>query len=216
VVLGFRYQGFGLPGQAVTITPREQLLIRGGVAMVVWTALGVLLVFALELIHRRMADSSPSPRLRRVVDLGFGAAAVVSLLLLRVWWPLLALGAVVLVAASIRWRSRPVVRFLVCALAVGVVAVAYEADRLRFIVEQTCVDTRNRQGSECGLLIGQTDRGIYLGRLATDDRPSELVFVPAPRVERASTVKRDARVIAPEARARRRPIRSRLLSLDIR
>jgi hypothetical protein len=214
VVLGFRYEGFGLSSHTVTVTPREQLLLRGGVAMTVWTVLGLILVLALETASRRL-NGSFSAVTYRAVALGLAAVAVVLLLVLHVWWPLLAVGAVGVAFVTSRWRSRPVVRFLACAVAVGAVAVAYEADRLRFIVERTCVDYSRPSGRVCGILIGQTDRGIYLGETARQDR-SSLILVPANRVQWSTTVRTRAAVIESQARARRRPIRSRLLHLDIR
>jgi hypothetical protein len=240
--LSLRYEGFGLPGQqAAALTPREVLLAAGLRTLVLWAAIGVALILAL----RALPDGAVQTVARRLRTrwglLAVAALAVALLLVLKVWWPLAALGALLaIVLASVHWRSHPVRRVLVSALSIGLVAISYEADRISYLVEWTCVraaTTSAASGADaaaaasahqngarrvCGTLIGQQDRGFYLGVPGTADRseqgagPYRLVFIPATVVEEAYSDKRLARVIPSSAEARREPLRSRLSDIRVR
>lgn len=220
VVLGFRYAGLGLSAQALGVTAREQLLVRGGVAMVLWATLGLILVACLEPVRRRVLKDDHEPRAgwtsaRRMTRLAAAAIALPMVLTLNVWWPLVALATIVATIETMRLRGAA--RLVVCAVAVGAVAAAYEADRLRYIVERTAVEYADPPGSVRGILIGQTDRGIYVVRINRRDSSSQLVFVPADRVQKARIAKAPVNVIESERRARRAPIRKRLIDwLDLR
>jgi hypothetical protein len=236
--LSMRYAGFGLPGnQAATLTPREDLLAAGLRTLAVWALLGVALVLALRALPdgfvRVLGDRLSRPW-------GLVLAAVVALVLflvLRVWWPLATYGAVLaILLASRHWGTRPLARLLMSVLAVALVAVAYEADRISYLVEWTCVDVARASAVDaaagspvaagtrqrvCGTLIGQSDRGFYLG-LRTRSHPtgkrampSRVGFIPAARVQAAYTEKRPARATANHAADRREPLRSRLWDIRV-
>ncbi len=226
--LSIRYDGFGLPGnQAAAQTPREMLLAAGLRTLVVWTLVGAALVLALV----RVPDAMPPAVTRRLRKRrGQTAAAVVAvvlLLVLRVWWPLAAFAAVLMIVlVTVRWRQRPVARALVGVAAVALVAVAYEADRLTYVVERTCV-TRAVTGDPvptapvCGTLVAQLDRGFYLGvplpaRGEERTEPQALVYIPADRVQEAVSSKQQVSVTTSQAEARRERLLSRLFGLRVR
>jgi hypothetical protein len=234
VVLSLRYDGFGLTGQqGVAYTSREVLLFHGARSLFIWALLGAALVLSL----RALADDTPKAieaRLRtRWGLLGVSALALGLFLALRVWWPLAGLGAVLaILLAEARWPDRPLARFLASASAVALVAVAYEADRITYQLDWTCVDiaadAEGGRASErsCGILIGQTDRGYYIGQPQSSSSLSEapfepdsryrLVFIPADRVAEAHAEKQKARVIRDNANSRREWLLSRLWDIEIR
>lgn len=234
VVLSLRYDGFGLTGQqAVAYASREVLLFHGARSLFIWALLGAALVLSL----RPLADDT-----RRAIEdrlrtrwglIGIAALAVGLFLVLRVWWPLAGLGAVLaILLAEARWPDRPLARFLASASAVALVAVAYEADRITYQLDWTCVDVaadaEGGRASErsCGILIGQTDRGYYIGQpqssSSLSDAPFEpdsryrLVFIPADRVTGSYAEKQKARVIRDNADSRREWLPSRLGDIEIR
>jgi hypothetical protein len=226
--LSMRYAGLGLPGnQAAAQTPREILLAAGLRTLVVWTLVGAALVLSLV----RVPDATPpavTRRLRR--PRGPAAVAVVALVLLlvlKVWWPLAAFAALVMIMlVTVRWRKRHVARALVGVAAVTLVAVAYEADRLTYVVERTCV-TRAVPGDPvpgapvCGTLVAQLDRGFYLGvplppRGEQRTEPQALVYVPADQVQEAVSSKQQVSVTTSQAEARRERLLSRLFGLRVR
>jgi hypothetical protein len=236
--LSLRYDGFGLPGQqAAALTPREVLLAAGLRTLVVWAGLGFLLV----LVVRAFPDAVRAivERLRR--PSGVAAVVVVvlaMLLLLNVWWPLVAFIAVLtIILASAYWESRPVRRILVSTISIALVAVAYEADRISYQLEWTCVSrSTDQRGSGiarqsaaaeagrrlCGILIGQQDRGFYLGvpsgvdQTTQETLPYRLVFIPATLVQGAASRKELAQVITSHAEARRESLLSRLSDVRVR
>ena len=240
--LSLRYEGFGLPGQqAAALTPREVLLAAGLRTIVIWAALGLALVFAL----RALPDATVREfalRLRKPSGvLAVTAVALVLLLVLNVWWPLAAFGALLsIIFASVHWKSRPLPRLIVGVLSIALVAVAYEADRLAYILEWTCVAVARTAdpnqndpvaGSSppvqagqttCGALIAQQDRGFYLGVPSTADAatgeagPYRLAFIPGTRVEYAYSQRQLTRVIASRAEVRREPLLSRLWNIQVR
>jgi hypothetical protein len=216
VVLSLRYEGFGLSGQqGVALTSREVLFFYGGRSLVIWALLGLLLVLVLwklpESTVKQIAE-----RLRTPVGLAATAVAVLALMpVLHVWWPLAAIVAVVVILVAVAyWRSRPVALFLISSAAIALVAVAYEADRLKYLVDKSCVALADGDGRECGLLIGQNDRGTYLGQPSGD--AYRLLFIPAERVLEASTEKDDANVTPDRAEARRESPAARVLGIEIR
>jgi hypothetical protein len=226
--LSLRYEGFGLPGQqAAAETPREVLLAAGLRTLAVWTALGVALVLALRALPDEFARDLAG-WLRRPSGLLAVAAIVLALvLLLKVLWPLVAFGAVLaIILASVHWKAQPLRRIVVGVLSIGLVAVAYEADRITYEIEWTCVDVAPTVGGTgeriCGLLVGQLDRGFYLGVPGATDRTADkagryrLAFIPADHVEQAYSRKQLARVIASKADARREPLRSRPWDIRVR
>jgi hypothetical protein len=233
VVLSLRYDGFGVTGQqAVAYSPREVLLFHGARSLFIWALLGAALVLSL----RALADEAPKAieaRLRRRWGLvGVVALALGLFLVLRVWWPLAGLGAVLaILLAEARWPDRPLARFLASASAVALVAVAYEADRITYQLDWTCVDVAagaegGRASERCGILIGQTDRGYYIGQPQSSSSLSEapfepdsryrLVFIPADRVAGSYAEKQKARVIRDNADSRREWLLSRLGDIEIR
>ena len=161
------------------------------------------------------------------------ALALVLFLTLRVWWPLAAVvaGLAILLAAA-RWPDRPLARFLASAAAVALVAVAYEADRISYQLDWTCVDvaagaeTDNASERSCGILVGQTDRGYYIGQPGSSsslsrapfepDSRYRLVFIPVERVAGAYAEKQKARVIRDNADARREWLPARIGDIEIR
>lgn len=142
MVLSLRYDGFGLTGQqAVAYASREVLLFHGARSLFIWALLGAALVLSL----RALADDTRKAieaRLRtRWGLLGVAALALGLFLALRVWWPLAGQGAVLaILLAEARWPDRPLARFLASASAVALVAVAYEADRITYQLDWTCID----------------------------------------------------------------------------
>lgn len=234
VVLSLRYDGFGITGQqAVAYTSREVLLFHGARSLFIWALLGAALVLSL----RALADDTSKAidtRLRtRWGLLGVSALALGLFLALNVWWPLAGLVAVLAILfAAARWPDRPLARFLASAAAVALVAVAYEADRITYQLDWTCVDiaadAEGGRASErsCGILIGQTDRGYYIGQPRSSSSLSEapfepdsryrLVFIPVDRVAGAYAEKQKARVIRDNADSRREWLPSRLGDIEIR
>ena len=234
VVLSLRYEGFGLTGQqAVAYTSREVLLFHGARSLFIWALLGAVLVLSL----RALADDPPKAieaRLRRRwVLIGVSALAVGLFLVLHVWWPLAGLFAVLaILLAEARWPKRPLARFLASASAVALVAVAYEADRITYQLDWTCVDVAADGGGSrtsepsCGILIGQTDRGYYIGQPQSSSSLSEApfepdsryrhVFIPMNRVVGSSAEKQKARVIRDHADARREWLPARFGDIEIR
>jgi hypothetical protein len=214
--LSLRYEGFGLPGQeAAGSTPREALLAAGLRTLVVWIALGVAVALVLTAREDRLARAIQQ-RLRTRVGVVVVVVLVVALLFVRVLWPLAAVLAILVTTrATVIWNATSARRLLVTALAIGVVAVAYEADRITYYVESTCVNLEGPGGRACGLLVGQQDRGFYLG-VAERAGAARLVFVPADRVASASTRKRLARIDRDHAHNRRQSLVSRLPGIRVR
>jgi hypothetical protein len=233
-VLTFRYDGFGMPGQQlVGVTPREQLLIRGGVTLLVGTLAGALLVaigwVAAALAARRLPDEAPGRvghsalAARRLPDeaparVGHSALAAViaaELVLLataHVFWPMwLVVALAVYVWMAVRHPEQIVGRAIVGAVAIAVVTLSYESNRLRYGIEDARVITRSPRVDVKGILIGQNDRGVYLG---VDRRRGggllTVVFVPPNRVVEMHTTSRTAIVDRPSQRARREPVRERV------
>jgi hypothetical protein len=126
----------------------------------------------------------------------------------------------------VHWEAQPLRRIVVSVLSIGLVAVAYEADRITYEIEWTCVDVAPAAGGTgeriCGMLVGQLDRGFYLGVPGATDRTTDkagryrLAFIPADHVEQAYSRKQLARVIASKADARREPLRSRPWDIHVR
>jgi hypothetical protein len=145
-------------------------------------------------------------------------ACLLVLLLAHRWWVLVAVLAVPSIALAVaRWRGRPALWLPVSALAIAIVATAYEADRLNYIVEWRCVQMS--AGTEtCGIDIATTSDGVYLGqpreRGSTD--ASQVLFIPSARVASSYTVTRKERVTPEQAVSRRRSLLSRLLGLEVR
>jgi hypothetical protein len=226
--LSLRYEGFGLPGQqGAANTPREVLLAAGLRTLAVWAALGVALVLALRALPDRFARDLAGWLRRPSGLLAVGAIVLALVLLLNVLWPLVAFGAVLaIILASVHWKAQPLRRIVVSVLSIGLVAVAYEADRITYEIEWTCVDvapTADGNGGTgeriCGLLVGQLDRGFYLGVPGATDRKAgryRLAFIPADHVEQAYSRKQLARVITSKADARREPLRSRPWDIRVR
>jgi hypothetical protein len=214
--LSLRYEGFGLPGQqTAAVTPREVLLAAGLRTLVVWIALGVGVVLVLTARQQRLARAIQR-RLRTRSGLVAVVVLVVALLFVRVMWPLaVVLAILVTTYATVTWDAASAKRPIVTALAIAVVAVVYEADRITYLVESTCVNVREPAGRACGLLVGQQDRGFYLG---VSERPgvARLVFVPAARVSSSSTRKRRARVADRYTRTRRKSVVARLPGIRVR
>jgi hypothetical protein len=227
--LSIRYDGLGLPGnQAAAQTPREMLLAAGLRTLVVWTLVGAALVLSLV----RVPDVTPPAVTRRLRKrrgpAAAAAVAVVLLLVLKVWWPLAAFAALVMIViVTVRWRERTLARALVGVAAVTLVTVAYEADRLTYVVERTCVtpavygDPVPGATPVCGTLVAQLDRGFYLGvplpaRGEERTQPQALVFVPADRVQQAVSSKQQVSVTTSQAEARRERLLSRLFDIRVR
>lgn len=231
--LSIRYDGFGLPGnQAAAQSPREVLLAAGLRTLVVWTLVGIAFV----LLLRRLPEATPralSRGLGRPVGvLSAAAVALALLLVLRVWWPIAAYAALlVIVLVSVRRKDDRLTRLFASVAVVVLVAVAYEADRLTYGVERTCVTpARESQSTEaaestidspiCGTLVGHQERGFYLGvPIAAPGRnsaPQELAFVPADRVLHATSRKQLLRVTRTYAERRRERLISRLWNLRVR
>jgi hypothetical protein len=198
--LSLRYEGYGLPGQhTAALSPREVLLSAGLRTLVVWVAIGSVVAWVLTWRERWLARWIKR-RLRTwpgvVVAVVIGAA----LLCLRVLWPFVAyLGILATAYATATWWSASSVkRLLVTALAIGATTVAYEADRISYIIERTCLNLKDSGRRTCGLLVGQQDRGFYVG--VRDALGVRLVFVPSARVTSASTQKEPLRVDAGDRR----------------
>jgi hypothetical protein len=214
--LSLRYEGFGLPGQqAAAVTPREVLLAAGLRTLLVWVALGVAVALALAASGARLARA-----IEHRVRTHRGRLAIVviaiALLFARVLWPLAAVVAILATSyATVTWPAASARRVLVTALAIGLVAVAYEASRITYYVEWTCVGVNQPVGRACGVLVGQQDRGFYLGVPAGPD-PARLLFLPAARVGNASTHKLLARVDRRHSEDRRTTIVSRLTDIRLR
>jgi hypothetical protein len=229
VVLSLRYEGLGLSGQqAVGLTPREVVLFAGARSLLLWWLVGLAVV----LLLLRFVPRLGGVRVRRAPVLAvLTAAALAGLLLLRVWWPLATLVALTaLVVAVARWRGRPVLLFVVSAAAISLIAVSVEADRLSYKVDRVCVGLLAgaataaeprapapalAAGRRCGVLVGQSDRGFYVGAIARRGT-SQLVFMPADRVAGAASTKVLIRVVPSYASARRERLVSRLLGTEIR
>lgn len=222
IVMSLRYEGFGLSGQeAVAVTPREVLLFAGTRSLVIWAAVGFVITLGL-----RRLDEDAAGRVLRWVGRPLSAAGlavfVVALVVtLHVMWPLAVVFALlVLVKAAASWRDRPVLRVVAAAAAIAAVALAFEADRLRYQLDVTCVTLVDAGGGArpCGILVGQNDRGIYVGVAPTPGVTVQryaLLFVPAEQVATASSHKTPQHVIDEFAKARRKPIVERLLGLRV-
>lgn len=216
--LSLRYEGFGLPGNlAATLTPREVLLAAGLRTLFLWTLLGVALVLVLRALPDARIRAFLGRARGRWIVLAVAVPALILVLTVSVWWPLATYGAVLAITlATLYWEPRSPRRLLAYALSVGLVAVAYEADRLSYLVEWTCVDVAGAQQTSCGTLIGQKDDGVYLGVPGAGQSPPRLAFLPSSRIEEAASEKQLARVIADRAAARREPLRSRLWDIRVR
>lgn len=231
--LSIRYDGFGLPGnQAAAQSPREVLLAAGLRTLVIWTLVGIAFV----LLLRRLPDAIPRALARGLGRptrmLAAAAVALALLLVLRVWWPLAAYAALLAVLLlSVGRKDDRLTRLFASAAVVTLVAVAYEADRLTYGVERTCVtparETQSTEATEptvdspiCGTLVGHQERGFYLGvPIAAPGRhsaPQELVFVPADQVLQAASRKQLLRVTRTYAERRRERLISRLWNLRVR
>jgi hypothetical protein len=222
IVMSLRYEGFGLSGQeAVAVTPREVLLFAGARSLVIWAAVG----FAITLALRRLDDEAAGAvvrRLKRPPGLLAAAALVVVLVAVsHVVWPVAvvaALAALLKVAAS--WRARPVLRGVASAAAVAAIAIAFEADRLRYQLDVSCIApaAESHVAGQCGILVGQNDRGVYVGvPPASTARAARyaLVFVSAAQVASIVSHKQPRTVIDEFARRRRTPLVERLLGIKV-
>lgn len=234
LVLSLRFEGFGLNGQeAAALVPREVLLFAGARSLALWALAGLILVLALRgavWVFRRLQSAGRTPELpprtgRFVAGILAGAvvaAGVVLALVSRVLWPLAALlAAAIILGVEARWRNRPVRRLLLTLAALALVAVAYEADRLRYRLNWTCVEVAGERDQTCGILIAHIDRGLYVGAPSSSDPsgkelPYRLVFVPETRIEEASSSREDRKVIDSTARARREAPLPRVLSIEVR
>jgi hypothetical protein len=214
--LSLRYEGFGLPGQqTAAVTPREVLLAAGLRTLVIWIALGVAVALALTARNAALARAIQQ-RLRTRAGLAAVVVLMVALVFVRVLWPLGAVLAILVTTyATVTWAPSSARRLLVTALAIGGVAVLYEADRITYFVESTCVNVKEPAGRACGLLVGQQDRGFYLG-VSERRGVARLLFVPAARVSSSSTRKRLARVEERYARSRRKAVVARLPGIRVR
>jgi hypothetical protein len=214
--LSLRYEGFGLPGQhAAAVTPREVLLAAGLRTLVIWVALGLAIALSLTVREGWLAGV-----IQQRLMTSWGRVAVVALaialLFVRVLWPLAVLvGVLATTYATVTWAPASARRVLVTTLAIGLVTVADEADRLSYYVEATCVDEREPAGRSCGLLVGQQDRGFYLG-VTERSGAASVLFVPASRVASASSRKQLSRVNERAGRDRRKRIVSRVTDLRVR
>lgn len=242
MVMSMRYGAFGLTGQqAIAYTPREVLLFAGVRSLMLWAILGVFLGLVVARLPDRLADGAVG-RLHRPSGVVVLAAVVIALLLLlSVWWPLAALGALlVVVTTTARWRDHPTRRFLASAVAIAVVAAAYESDRISYLVDWTCVEVSGNAGVKgrsapfglrplgrgslqaCGVLIGQNGRGYYIGSQGAWRSPRSgapryrLLFIPDDRVITAYAQKEPLRAIDARVEDRRKPLRSRLWDIGVR
>ena len=158
-------------------------------------------------------------RLGRPLGIALLAALLVALILtLNVAWPLaVVLALVLLLKGAASWRGRPVLRVVAGAAAIAAVALAFEADRLRYQLDVSCVELLKASGSTspCGILVGQNDRGIYVGVPPPRSGRYSLVFVPAAQVKTASSQKEARWVIDEFAEVRRRPLVERLLGFRV-
>jgi hypothetical protein len=211
--LSLRYSAFGLPGQqAAAMTPREVLLAAGLRTLVIWVAIGAAIVLALTVRDRWLARRIRDLMRRRWAQVAIVVLAL-ALLFMRVLWPLAVLvGVLVTTYATVSWDGPSLKRVLVTVLALGLVTVAYEADRISYYLEWTCVETKEPAGESCGVLVGQHDRGFYLGV----PQGGQLLFVPAGRVASASSRRQLARASPPARDDRRQPIVSRLVDIRVR
>jgi hypothetical protein len=231
--LSLRYQGFELPGQVTAAqTPPEVLLAAGLRTLAIWTLVGVALVLSLRWLPDATGRAVARALRRPAGILAAAAVALVLLMVLRVWWPLAAYAAVLaIVLTSVVWKERPVPRVVAAVAAIALVGVAYEADRLSFYVERTCVTLARGARSVdetrptvdrpmCGTLVGQHDRGFYLGvpvpAPEEHSKPQKLVFIPAARVRQARSDKRVVRVTRATAANRRARLVSRLGDIRVR
>lgn len=228
--LSVRYEGFELPGnQSAAQTPREVLLAAGLRTLAVWAVVGVAVVVSL----RRLPEATERALarwLRRPAGILASAAVALALILTAsVWWPLAAFAALlVVVLTSVRWRDRPLSRLLATVAAVALVALAYEVDRLSYVVERNCVTLSGGTGTAdgtdarrvCGTLVAQQDRGFYLGvpiaAAGANSPPQRLMFIPTERVREAESVNQLLLVTTERAKGRREPLRSRLVNLRVR
>lgn len=242
VVLSLRYEGFGLSGQeAAAVTPREILLFTGARSLAIWTLLGIALVLTVNFLSGDLKEAVRTRWRKRRNLLILSVAVVPLLLVLRVWWPLAALLAVLgimVVTASL--AERAVARFLLTAALIALVALAYEADRLTYQLDWTCVSRtptsaaagadgnrsrprgRTDTGGVCGIQVGHNDRGFFIGRPGAGSRSLRareryrLVFIPTALVAQASIRKQKATVVENHADARRRTLGSRLTHIEVR
>jgi hypothetical protein len=222
IVMSLRYEGFGLSGQgAVAVTPREVLLFAGARSLVIWAAVG----FVITLVLRRLDEETARRFLRRIARpsgaAGLTVVVVVLVLALHVMWPLaVVLALLVLVKAAASWRGRPVLRVVAAAAAIAAVALSFEADRLRYQLDMSCVTLLEAAGGArvCGILVGQNERGIYIGvapAAGDSAKRHALRFVPAEQVQTADSVKTPRRVIDEFAHVRRKPLVERLLGFRV-
>jgi hypothetical protein len=243
VVLLLRYGGFQFGAQTLVVTPREQILIRGGVALALWGAIGAAVITAMRLVVRtltalRKHRASREPRnpgssrppakpsdtgrsrsaLLIAVGIAAGMACVLVLLLAHRWWILVAGLAVPSIALAVsRWHGRPALWLPLSALAIAIVAAAYEADRLSYVVEWRCVQMS--AGTEnCGIDIATRSEGVYLGqpRESGSTRASRVLFIPSSKVVSSYTETHEERVTPEQAVSRRRSLLSRLVDLQLR
>jgi hypothetical protein len=212
VVLTYRYDGFGLPGQQlVSVTPREQLLVRGGVALVLWGAIAVALFGAVKVLARLIRHTGRRASLAASTA-AFVAVTLSLILVLHVFWPLWAMASVLLYFVfEALLPDRILARAVVCVIAIAAAAVSYEMSRLTYGVEWSTATVEHPAQDVSGVLIGQSDRGIYLGvpRGRSEGRLT-VVFLPERRVLRLESEPRSYHVDRPSARARREPIRERI------
>jgi len=215
--LSLRYDGLGLSGQvAAAMTPREVLLAAGLRTLLAWSLVGVLIAAVLN-IRRRWLARAIIGLLRQWRSWVVLAVIVGALLLLSrvVWIPVAVISVLAVAYATVRWHAAPARRLGVTVLAIGVFAIAYEADRLEFYVESTCV-YREGMTKVCGRLVGQQDRGIYLAVPDKDGPAAELHFIPATVVTRVRATKVTAEVDDAHRESRRKRIIERIPAIEIR
>jgi hypothetical protein len=231
LVLSMRFAGFGLNGQeAAALVPREVLLFAGARSLALWALAGVVLVLMLRgclwLFGRMQSAGRAGPLSGRSVVVVLAGvlltAGLVLVLVSRVVWPLAALAAAAaILGVEACWRDRPVRRLLITLASLALVAVAYEADRLKYTLNWTRVDVAQERDDIRGILIAHTDRGLYVGAPPSTDPsgralPYRLVFVPQSRVDEAFASRRTKEVIEQTAEDRRRAPLARVSDIEVR
>lgn len=223
-VLTMRYDSIGLSGQqAAAITPREGLFVAGIRSLALWAVIGAaLMLFVSRLPDRTIAALAAQIERRRGL-LAIAVAVIALVMLLHVWWPLAALGAILaIVVTTARWRKRKVARLLAGVGAIVVVAFAYESNRINYIADWACVERTERAPRVCGFLVGQNSRGHYIATrgsvrpVPTATAPFRLTFIPAARVVDVYSEKLPLSAIEARRRDRREPLYSRLLDIEVR
>jgi hypothetical protein len=242
-ILALRYDGLGLPPlRAATAVTREYAFGIGAQALAVWGVCAAAIAYLPgRWIYDRHLGTTPKVLWGWLLTLV--AICVVLLMTLHRWFPLALVVALAWEVAALSLIRRRLLRTLATVSAVGLAVIAYEADRVNYVLDRAFVEVKSRRDSAnltglpdkqkqvknpdrfcvqghyiiCGPLLGWRDGGLLLGAAGDEYRPPRIMFLPASRIVNVYVEKAHAHLTDDLRNRRRTPLRCRapLAALDL-